>query len=246
MDSQNLSMASHMIPGGNYGYTGVKVDTLLSPDQTVVTGLLDESGSTTSFSKEMEACVKEIVKALRHSPRADNLVYRHSHFGSNFREIHGFKPLPQINENDYDGCYQPGGCTALYDSEIKVIQATRDYCRQLMQQKHMCNAFIFVITDGLEYGGVIKKDEYVRDEMAKAIASEDMESMVSILIGVNDDADVQRGLKEHSDKVGFTQYVPIKDANEKTLAKLASFISRSISSQSQALGQGGPSQPLTF
>ena len=45
---------------------------------------------------------------------------------------------------------------------------------------------------------------------------------------------------------GFTQYVAIADANATTIAKLGDFVSRSISSQSQALGTGGPSQSLTF
>ena len=45
---------------------------------------------------------------------------------------------------------------------------------------------------------------------------------------------------------GFTQYVELGSADEKTLAKLADFVSQSISAQSQSLGTGGPSQSLTF
>jgi hypothetical protein len=242
---QDTGMASHMIPGGNYGYTGIKVDMVLSPDNTVVSGLLDESGSTSPFASQMENCMKEIVKSLRHSPRADNLVFRLANFGSSFREVHGFRLLPQINEADYDGIYESGGMTALYDSEVKIIQATRDYCRQLMKEKHMCNAFLFIISDGEDNASSVNED-FVRDELAKAVANEEMESCVSVLVGVNPDPGVQAGLEAHKNRVGFTQYIPIQDANEKTLARLANFISRSISSQSQALGQGGPSQPMTF
>src|SRR5438128_2007010 len=45
---------------------------------------------------------------------------------------------------------------------------------------------------------------------------------------------------------GFTQYVEIGDADPKTFAKLAQFVSKSISAQSQSLGTGGPSQSLVF
>ena len=47
-------------------------------------------------------------------------------------------------------------------------------------------------------------------------------------------------------EAGFQQFVSIKKATEKELAKLGGFISKSISSQSQALGSGGVSQSLTF
>jgi uncharacterized protein YegL len=245
MNDGSQNMASFMVPGGGYGYTGMRVDAIQCPDNTVATGLLDESGSTTSFARPMELCVKEVIKSLRSSPRADNLLYRHTHFGSRFREIHGFKALPQINVDDYDGCYQPGGCTTLFDSEIKVIQSTRDYCAQQTKKKFMCNGFIYIITDGCDYGSVLTQG-MVREELAKAISSEDMESLMTILIGVNPDPKIQQGLADHAAFCGFTQYVPLDNADEKTLAKLADFVSRSLSSQSQSLGTGGPSQSLTF
>ena len=45
---------------------------------------------------------------------------------------------------------------------------------------------------------------------------------------------------------GFTQYIELADAKANTLAKLADFVSRSISSQSQSLNTGGPSKSLSF
>lgn len=44
----------------------------------------------------------------------------------------------------------------------------------------------------------------------------------------------------------FSHYVPLADAGKATIARLAQFVSQSISSQSQALGTGGPSQSITF
>jgi len=87
----------------------------------------------------------------------------------------------------------------------------------------------------------------VKDAMKEAVKTESMESIVSVLNGVNTLAD-QLGdyLKEFADEAGFTQYVEIANATEKQLAKLGGFISQSISSQSQALGTGGPSISLAF
>ena len=60
------------------------------------------------------------------------------------------------------------------------------------------------------------------------------------------DQTLSRILTDFSKTAGFTQYVELGNANAATLAKLADFVSRSISSQSQSLGTGGPSQSLTF
>ena len=77
--------------------------------------------------------------------------------------------------------------------------------------------------------------------------SEALESILSILVGVNvNDPSVSQWLKALHQNAGFTQYVELGDAKAATLAKLADFISRSISAQSQALGTGGPSQSLSF
>ena len=248
MDSKNLSagLANFALPGGGYGYTGLQIgDAKMATENTCATGLLDESGSTDGFQKEMEACVKEIVRSMRHSPRADNLLYRHAHFGSRFREAHGFKPLSLLNEADYDGCYKPGGCTTLYDSCDSVIRATRDYGENMMKQKYLCNGIIYMITDGLDYGSTLTMAD-VQKALAQAVSSEALESIITILVGVNADPGVQKGLEDFAAFCGFTQYVPISKANEKHLARLAEFISQSISSQSQALGSGGPSKSLTF
>lgn len=241
MESQQLQ--SFMIPGSGYGYTGAQIDTLTSFENTLALGLLDESGSTNSYAKDMEAAVKEIVKSLRRSPRADNLIYRHCHFGTHFREHHGFMPLAQINESMYDGCYKPGGATSLYDSCDRVIRELMDYAEKQAAEKYMCNGVIYIITDGLDYGSTLRQSD-VKKALSKAISTEALESLITILIGVNSDPSVQKGLQDFQQEVGFTRYVPIDQANEKSLAKLANFVSQSISSQSQALGTGGPSQQI--
>ncbi len=244
-DQPQSQMLSFMVPGTNYGYQGAKIDALASFENTLAIGLLDESGSTSAFARQMEGCVKEIIKALRHSPRAANLIYAHYHFDTHFREVHGFKPLIECNEGDYDGIWAGGGRTTLYDSEDKVINFMTDYARRQAEQHYTCNGIIWIITDGQDYGSVLGQKD-VKLSLAKAITSEELESLMTILIGINDDPGIQAELEAHANTVGFTQYVPVEKADEKTLARLGGFISRSVSAQSQALGSKGPSQPLQF
>lgn len=243
--SNSQQLQSFMVPGGGYGYTGAAVDTLQSFENTIVNALLDESGSTGPFARQIELCCKEIVKSLRRSPRADNLIYRQCHFASHYREHHGFLPLAQINPDSYDGCYQPGGQTTLYDSCDRVLREVQDYGRQQALQKFQCNALIHMLTDGCDFGSTLGEND-VKSTLTKVASDESLESLITILIGVNPDKGIQRDLEEFAKRVGFTQYVPLDKADEATLARLANFISKSISAQSQALGTGGPSQSLTF
>lgn len=238
-------MLSFMVPGTNYGYQGAKIDALASFENTLAIGLLDESGSTTPFARQMEKCVQEVIKSLRHSSQAANLIYAHYHFDTHFREVHGFKPLIECNEADYDGIWAGGGRTTLYDSEDRVIKFLLDYAQRQGEQHYTCNGIIWIITDGQDFGSTLT-ERAVQLSLAEAITNENLESLVTILIGINDDPGVQADLKAHAEKVGFTAYQPIEKANEKTLAQLAGFISQSVTAQSKALGTQGPSQVLTF
>jgi len=74
-----------------------------------------------------------------------------------------------------------------------------------------------------------------------------LESLITVLIGINvQDPEVSRALNDLKANGGFTQYVEAKDASPKTLARVAGFISKSISSQSQSIGSGAASQPIVF
>ena len=108
------------------------------------------------------------------------------------------------------------------------------------------HGIVFVITDGEDNASTLGV-QHVRAALSRAVTSEAMESLVSVLIGVNvKDRRIGGYLQDFKNEAGFTQYVEIGSANAKTLAKLADFVSRSISAQSQALGTGGSSQTLGF
>lgn len=238
----NQDFQSFMLPtGGNF--TGLKIGHQdMAFENTVATGLLDESGSTTSFAQDMEGAVGEIIKSLRDSPQSDHLMYRHCHFGTNFREHHGYTPLSKLNPGDYNGCYSPGGATHLYDSCVQVIEATQVYGEEMMKKKYQCNGFIYIITDGCDYGSTFQIPD-VRDALANAVASESLDSLMTILIGVNIGS-YQQKLEDFKNKAGLTQFITLENANSKSLAKLANFIASSMMVQSQSIRTGSPSQPL--
>lgn len=245
LDNDNLEQ--HTLPTGSYGYSAVSLNELGATEYTIVTIVQDTSSSVQGFKPEMEKAIAEIVKACRFSPRADNLLIRLTTFNSNMDEIHGFKLLSECNQDDYLDCLNVGGMTALFDATENAITATTDYAKTLTENDFDVNGIIIVLTDGWDNVSKLGPAN-VKASIEKVMKAESVESLVTILIGVgtNYDPSISDALNNFKDEAGLTQYVEIADASAKTLAKLAEFVSQSISAQSISLGTGGPSQPLSL
>jgi hypothetical protein len=248
MSSKQLQ--SFMIPGGNFGYQGMAIDDLTSLKNCIALTLFDESGSTKSFAREMERAMQKITQFLRKSPEADKIIQAHWQFDDELKEVVGLTPLPQILDDTFDGCWAGGGRTGLYYGECRMLEIMRDYARQQAIKRYRCNGILCTLTDGGNYTipgdpGHEFTETMVQQGFAQTVTCEDLESIVSVLIGINDDDYVQEMLEKHAETCGYTRYLPVKKADEKTLAKIAGFISQSIQSQSQQVGQGAPSTKIS-
>ena len=234
------------LPTSGYGYSATRLDELGAAEYTLVSIVCDASGSVAAFRGELENALKSIVQACQFSPRADNLLLRLVSFDDDLHELHGFKLLERCNLSDYNGVLRVGGSTALYDAAENAVSATADYAaaargQRLRGQRHR-------VRPDRRHGQRLDPDGPPRQRGPDAaVAEEALESMLSVLIGVNvADRSVGGYLQDFKTDVGFTQYVEIGRADAKTLSKLADFVSRSISAQSRSLGTGGGSQSLTF
>ena len=232
---------------GHYGYSGTRLGDLGAAEYTLVSIVADASGSVAPFRAEMEGALQQIVHACRYSPRADNLLLRLTAFADTLREVHGFKLLENCHPDDYDGCLRPcGGSTALYDAAENVVSATVAYGQRLAAGHFAANGIVFVLTDGADNVSTLPA-RAVGEAIARAVQEEALESLTTILIGVNvGNTEVARYLATFRQEAGFSEYVEMADADGATLARLADFIARSIRAQSVALGTGAPSRSLTF
>jgi hypothetical protein len=203
------------------------------------------SSSVDAFRPELISMIETAVDACRKSPRSDNLLVRVAAFSSKYpkgtSEIHGFIPLADIDPAVYQKL-QPGGMTPLRDACFMGIGAMNAYGKLLFDGEFLANGITFIITDGEENSSTTSA-AMVRDEIKKATKDEILESHVSILIGINAAACSRQLAAFHAD-TGITQYVDAGDATKGNLAKLAAFVSQSISSTSQAIGSGGVSQSI--
>lgn len=232
--------------GSGYKFSATKINQLGASEYTLASIVVDASSSVSGFGPQLEQALKTVFKACDKSPRKDNLMLRVTQFSSQLTELHGFKLLGSITEKDYDNILQIGGATALFDAADEAIQATTTYGKQLTAQDFLCNAIVVVVTDGENNTGSILDAAQVKKSLLAARRSENLESILLILVGVtNNDVTLNTYLQTVKDDCGADQYISIGQATPGKIAKLADFISQSISSTSTALGNGTQSTPLS-
>lgn len=229
--------------GSNYKFSAVKIDQLGATEYTLVTIAQDASGSVQPYAKEMEKCLKTILESCKKSPRAENLLLRLIKFNNRLDEVHGFKMLNTIDPKDYDNILNPDGGTALFDAVQSSIEATNDYGAILTGQDFSVNAILFIISDGDDNESRATPTS-VKKAIEKVVKDEKLEQITVVLVGVGDN--VAGYLQDFQTKANITQFINIGEANAGKLAKLANFVSRSISSTSKALANGTSSNLLTF
>lgn len=239
------TMEQHSLGGSGFQFSATKISNLGATEYTLFGLACDKSGSVSGFGQDIEAALKSVIESCQRSPRADNLMARVITFDSRVSEVHGFKPLADCHLANYTGVIQPGGGTALYDASASLIDSVAAYGKSLLAQDYAANGIVCVVTDGYDEHSTLGVNA-VKEALERAMQSESLESLVSILIGVNvTNSTIQRKLEAFKNEAGFTQYVQTSDASPKTLAKLAGFISKSVSSQSQSLGTKAASQPIS-
>lgn len=233
---------------GNFSYSGMRPEHLGGIEYTLVTIVTDRSGSVSPFANELKDCVVKAVEACKSSPRAENLLIRYVTFGKTNKEEHGFVRLKDIDINSYvaPNCSgRDSDGTALYDAMLSAIMSANQYGRDLYKTIDAgANAITFVITDGADNQST-STPAGIKKELEKIAKAEELESHMTVLVSINNDS-LGTYMQKLATQAGLTQVVDAGNADAKNLAKLASFISRSVSSQSQSLGSGGPSQTLTI
>ncbi|MBF0528397.1 MAG: hypothetical protein HQK55_03835 [Deltaproteobacteria bacterium] len=227
---------------GNFNFSGVRPEKLGAAEYTLVTLVMDRTGSVNGFEADLLRVKRAVVEACRKAPRAEYLMLRSVEVNERV-DVHGFVELVNIDPSKYraPNCK---GSTALFDATYSAVAATNEYARTLADNDFSVNGIVIVVTDGDDNVSA-QTVKNVAKEIKRGVQNEWLESLNVVLVGVNATC-----CKKHLDVFyrngGLTQYVDVGDATPQKLARLADFISRSITSQSQSLGTGGPSQALTF
>lgn len=250
IDDGEFSTESHNIGGSNYSFTAARITDLGATEYTLVTIAIDVTGSVTLFADQLRQSLVTAVESCKKSDRRDNLLVRVVEFSTRYdqpyvRELHGFVPVLSIDTTAYPA-FKPGGATPLYDAAYDCLGATAEYARKLSDEEYPTNAICFLVTDGGETGHSTATAKMIADTATQLRVGEELESVISILVGINtQSAGVADALKSFKDEAGLTHFIDAGEATPQKLAQMAEFVSQSISSQSQALGTGGPSQHIS-
>lgn len=232
--------------GSHYKFSATKNDALGAAEYTLAHLVVDESGSVSGFKAELEKAMLATKQACEQSPRAENLLLRATAFSTTVRELHGFKLLKTIQDADYLGALRLGGSTALHRATHEALETTLAYAKTLADQEFLTNAITIIVTDGEEMEFDVTTDR-IAELIRLARASEKvLESLTVVLVGITSNQLTTRKLQDYQKAVGITQFVDVGSATPGKLAKLAQFVSRSISSTSAALGTGQGSKPIAF
>lgn len=249
----DLTNMQQMQTASSFHFSAVGLDALGATEYTLATVVVDISGSVSGWERNLESCLKAIVKSCKKSPRSDNLMLRVTKFNDNVVEVHAFKELNTIKDGDYDNSLNPSGGTALCDAVLEAVEATKTYGQLLSDQNYQTNSVIYVVTDGADNTSHVATPNSLKTAVGSVKREEKLESMAVILIGVGYGGSAQY-LDSFKNQTNITQFVDLEELFRKTspegaLAKLAGYVSKSISSTSQALGTGNSvptSSVLTF
>ncbi len=234
------------VAASGHKYSAVGTDMIGSITNTLVQIAIDETGSVTSYVSDLEAAVSAIIRSCQKSPESESILIRVTAFNSRsgIREIHGFVPLSQIDASAYSNTLNPGSMTNLCDAAYDMVETTKSFGQHLVDNEYTVNSILFVITDGGENASSNASFKTVAESIKKLRTDEIVESVQTIVIGVNDSS-CKADLETFKSSAGFDQYISVGEATPSKLAKLANFISQSMSATSQVIGTGGPSQLIT-
>ncbi len=222
-----------------FQYSAVDMDELGASEYTLVNILVDVSSSVYEFKDGLEGCIKSIIESTQSHPKSENILVRVATFSSHggIREIHGFTPLGMIDLDGYK--LDPDGLTPLYDATVDTMETVKDYADKLAASDTVdcLNTIFFIITDGMENASKTAGQQTIADALSRLRKSKNLESSMSILIGVND-TECKDYLEEFVSRSGLNHFVSMGDATPKNLAGLANFVSGLVSSTSMVLGSG--------
>src|SRR3989344_4971444 len=196
------------IGGSGFSFKGARIEHLGATEYTLVTIAVDETGSVCGFADELRNMLVTAVESCKKSPRSDNLLLRVLTFSDMYKngvnEIHGFKPLAEIDVSAYP-TLDPGGFTPLCDACYSSIGAMNEYGKNLSDHDFGVNAIAFIVTDGGENSSTATM-KMVKEEAARGISGETLESMVSVLVGINA-AGCAPALLAFKDEAGLSHFI---------------------------------------
>lgn len=129
------------------GCVGAQVDDLNTDDVTLLTLIIDESGSMGHVRNDVIDAFNQMTRALSDSKAADSILMSAWTFSNAPKLLFSYTPIDSVKDLTAKD-YTPNGATALYDATMDGITGIVGYGQNLRSAGIRTRSIIVVITDG--------------------------------------------------------------------------------------------------
>lgn len=234
LDTENLVHIS----GAGYQFSGASLDDIKTDSLCLAVIAVDTSTSMVGEEKNLSDCFNTAISACHKAPNREGILFRVTEFNSTVREIRPFIPpsaAPSL-------VFKTHGMTALGKATIDALRSMVEYAKHLAQGDYRANGILILLTDGEE---TMETETVailnIQNELAAIKTAEVLDSILIIMVGFRPEPHIEAVQKNFASQCGM-KYVKLTEATPQRLAKLAQFVSHSVSSQSSQIGTGQAAQ----
>ena len=139
---------------------GIDVDDVEASEATLVSALLDDSGSMAGVAAEAREGFNHVMDALSDSKQSEGILMMVSNFGGVVRPYSLITDIERLDTQNY----QPMGGTPLYDATLVMLGAAVTKVAQFEQSGVACRSVNFIVTDGDD-----NLSRHVRRDVARVV-----------------------------------------------------------------------------
>lgn len=206
------------------GCVGLSADDLDCPDATLVSIVLDMSGSMTPYRKAVVDAYNQMLRALSGAKGASAILASAWAFSDAPALLSSYEPTarkPPLSA----AVYQPNGMTALHDTVLGALTGLVTYGQRLWDEGVPTKRVLFVLSDGDDNASKATASA-VRSAVA-ALARDEAYTLAYAGFGGDDAGQAAR--------LGFPNVVAV-GATDKELRRLFGQLSQSVLRVSQGTG----------
>lgn len=150
MSRQSIDLLVNNLNGqAGLGCVGAQIDSLNTDDVTLLSVIIDESGSMGSVRDDVIDAFNQMTRALYDSKQRDSILMSVWKFDDAPRLLYSYTPVDQIKDLTRAD-YNPGGSTALYDAALDGFTGIVGYGQELRNGGIRTRCIVVVITDGAD------------------------------------------------------------------------------------------------
>lgn len=238
-----------------FGFSMIGIKNLTETSYTLALILLDTTGSVSGEESEIKRMLEQIVADGKRAGWGKRVLLAAQEFNTvmGVREIFGFDTPAALDLSNIR--INTTGATNLLDASATAFNALEEAAKTLSHADFITNLLLVVVTDGEDNASSLTA-QALGDLVKNGRKNENYDSVKTILIGLRTGQRAQDSrysgktvddvLKELAQTAGFDQYESAQQVKDGTYGKIGGFISQSVSSASQSLGSGSPSQNVNF